>query len=182
MRLAIKLLAAAVALAAAPTVAHAQAPTNDPEAGSPSGTIYEIPLDDGRKDAAPTGTGGGGADGAEGGAASGGGATGGSTIHSENDFGSSSTVPGAEAAPAQGAGPAAMSGTGSRDRSSGREKRAKSTRDDGLTAAQERAAAADVASVAPGPSTSRAALLIGLGIAVAVGLGGAAARLAAGRR
>jgi hypothetical protein len=65
--------------------AGAGAQSNDPEAGSPSGTIYEIPLDDARKDAAPR------HGGSHGGTASGGSA---SPIHSDNGFGSSSTVPG----------------------------------------------------------------------------------------
>ena len=44
------MLLAGVALA---LPASAAAQTEDPDPGSPSGTIYEIPLDDGRSDAAP---------------------------------------------------------------------------------------------------------------------------------
>jgi hypothetical protein len=65
--------------------------SSDPEATSPSGTIYQIPLDTARGEAAPrhapSGDGGGG-----GGSGS---AQGGSNYRSENNFGSSSEVPGA---------------------------------------------------------------------------------------
>src|SRR3954468_21160330 len=104
------LLAAALAL---PRSAPAQ--TGDPAEGSPSGVIYEIPLDNARHDAAPSGrrhgrgsgqgaggagAGGGGGAGRAGGAGGAGGAAGGaggtvSPIRSENGFGSSSAVPGA---------------------------------------------------------------------------------------
>src|SRR4051812_27286763 len=74
--------------------AAAAAQSGDPAEGSPSGVIYEIPLDHARQDAAPTrkanragGSGGGTSTGADGGAAS--------PIRSENGFGSSSKVPGA---------------------------------------------------------------------------------------
>ena len=55
----------------------------DPSAGSPAGVIYQIPLDNARRDAAPVlhvGSQGGSGDP--------------SSIHSENGFGSSSHVPG----------------------------------------------------------------------------------------
>jgi hypothetical protein len=51
-------------------------PSSDPDRGSPSGVIYELPLDTGRQDAAPRTR------------------AGGSPIRSENGFGSSSVVPG----------------------------------------------------------------------------------------
>jgi hypothetical protein len=100
----------------------------DPEAGSPAGVIYQIPLNSARRDAAPVlpvgsqskDTGGGipgsggssGSSGASGGASGGGSshsassdsAEGGGTpsnpssIHSENGFGSSSQVPGLSSA------------------------------------------------------------------------------------
>lgn len=100
--------AAVTVLVLIPAGASAQdseAPASDPEADSPSGTVYELPLDRGRKDAAPrkrprrnaakrpvvgsrrgpaptrTGDGGGGTD---------------SPIRSENNFGSSSQVPGVD--------------------------------------------------------------------------------------
>lgn len=71
----------------------------DPEAGSPSEGVYELPLEKGREDAAP---GSGGTTAPEGGGGSGGseGSGGGgeeespSNYRSENNFGSSSEVPG----------------------------------------------------------------------------------------
>jgi hypothetical protein len=81
------MVAAVAALTSAPATAGA-APT-DPKADSPSGTIYQIPLDLARRDAAPRRGGRGG------GPASGGSADpDGSPIRSENNFGSSSVVPG----------------------------------------------------------------------------------------
>jgi hypothetical protein len=79
----------------------------DPEAGSPSGGVYEVPLDAARDDAAPgsggttapgpggggQGSGGSGDGGSEEGAG-GGGETESSNYRSENNFGSSSEVPG----------------------------------------------------------------------------------------
>ena len=53
--------------------------SSDPAAGSPSGVIYELPIGKGRQDAAPKKAGGG---------------SSGSTFRSENDFGTSSKVPG----------------------------------------------------------------------------------------
>jgi hypothetical protein len=70
----------------------------DPQAGSPAGVIYQIPLDSARNSAAPVLSVGShdGVHGVTGGV--GGGVTGGSgdpsSIHSENGFGSSSKVPG----------------------------------------------------------------------------------------
>jgi hypothetical protein len=89
--------------------------TGDPPTGSPAGAVYELPLERGRAEAAPKGGGGTAAPGAEGGEAGangaaaggdggsgqGGGAAGGenggeegSLYRSENNFGSSSHVPG----------------------------------------------------------------------------------------
>ena len=90
----------------------------DPQAGSPAGVIYQIPLDTGRRDAAPVlhvGSHGSGPGGGSGTGAGNTGASGNSTataeappgggtpsdpssIHSENGFGSSSAVPGVNAA------------------------------------------------------------------------------------
>ncbi len=68
----------------------------DPRANSPAGVIYQIPLDNARRDAAPVLPGG-----SHGGPRSPGGSGGSggpSSIHSENGFGSSSHVPGVSAA------------------------------------------------------------------------------------
>jgi hypothetical protein len=90
-------------MAAAPASSSGQALPSDPEADSPSGVVYELPVDRARKDAAPQPDGvsskGGGAGESSGSApAAGSGAVGGVTagsIRSENNFGTSSEVPGA---------------------------------------------------------------------------------------
>jgi hypothetical protein len=159
--------------------ASAAAQSGDPAQDSPSGVIYEIPLDDARQDAAPgRGSGGGasaGSEGAQGGTVS--------SIHSENGFGSSSTVPGA----ATGAVAKGTSG-GKRDKGRGG-KRAKSGSGAGETSTQPTgrtpAAAAESLgaprSAAVAPSKSRAYLLLLLALAVAAGLG-VAGRYMARRR
>jgi hypothetical protein len=107
----------------------------DPEAGSPSGGVYELPLEAGREDAAPgsggttapeTGGGGGtgqGSGSGEGGgeAAGGEGEEAGSNYRSENNFGSSSQVPGTGAGGAGtgGAAAGAAGGGGSGDGAGG---------------------------------------------------------------
>jgi hypothetical protein len=82
----------------------AYAAPGDPPSGSPAGAVYQLPLEQGRSDAAPKGSGGTGVTGGEGG--TGGGANSsngsgtasageaGSLYRSENNFGSSSHVPG----------------------------------------------------------------------------------------
>ena len=89
--------------------AVAQEPT-DPEAGSPAGVIYEIPIDTARLDAAPRGRGGdagrgrGSRPGTDRGLRS--------PIRSENNFGTSSQIPGAEGSSGDGEGAASGSGGG----------------------------------------------------------------------
>jgi hypothetical protein len=86
-------------LPAAPSIAQT---TNDPSAGSPPGAVYELPVGRGRSDAAPRGDrGNGGANGDGGDAAgsepvspSGDTAAEDSLYRSENNFGTSSKVPG----------------------------------------------------------------------------------------
>lgn len=72
----------------------------DPSVGSPSGSVYVLPLEQGRADAAPKGGG------TEAGGITGGGASqagdSGSLYRSENNFGSSSRVPGLAAVAAVG--------------------------------------------------------------------------------
>jgi len=75
--------------------------SGDPPSGSPAGAVYQLPLEQGRSDAAPKGNGGTGAE-AVGGAGAGAGGSGeasesGSLYRSENNFGSSSRVPGVAA-------------------------------------------------------------------------------------
>ena len=79
MLLAVGLIVGGFLIAAAPAVAQ------DPSTGSPPGTLYRLPVDSGRADAAPR-------DGAGGGSGS---DVPASTFRSENNFGSSAIVPGA---------------------------------------------------------------------------------------
>jgi hypothetical protein len=66
-----------------PAAGAAQQPPSDPEPDSPSGTVYELPFDRGRDDAAPRKRGS--QDDRDR-----------SSIRSENNFGSSTTVPGVD--------------------------------------------------------------------------------------
>ena len=68
------------------------AQSTDPQPGSPPGRVYELPVDTGRKDAAPRG------------GDSGSNNSPSSTFRSENNFGTSAAVPGAAAGAALGAG------------------------------------------------------------------------------
>ena len=101
-------------LMAVPAASGAQGVPSDPKADSPSGVVYEIPAERGRKDAAPRGearqpgqetTDGGSSGGGSSGGGSSGGDSAGSTavggtsetsIRSDNNFGTSSDVPGAD--------------------------------------------------------------------------------------
>jgi hypothetical protein len=197
----------AVALAAALALPRsAPAQTGDPAEGSPSGVIYEIPLDNARHDAAPSGRrhgrgsgqgaggagaagggarGGGGAGaGAAGGAGGAGGGAGGtvSPIRSENGFGSSSAVPGAIAPSAakhraRGHGKATKAAGGTASGGTARGTEASSGSEAGATAEGLRASG----SAAVTPSRSRAYLLLLLALVVAAGLG-IAGRYVARRR
>jgi hypothetical protein len=100
-------------LMAVPAGSAAQGVPSDPEADSPSGVVYEIPVEQARQDAAPkrtrrsdgpSGTAGAGSGGSSGSSGSGGGGTSSgadashtkqTSIRSENNFGTSSKVPGA---------------------------------------------------------------------------------------
>jgi len=80
-----------------PAAAGAQSPAaTDPSPGSPPGTIYRLPVDTGRSDAAPRGNGGDGLPT--------------STFRSENNFGTSSVVPGAPGDGGKGVGAGDASG------------------------------------------------------------------------
>jgi hypothetical protein len=192
-----------VALIAVPAGASAQAQPTDPEANSPSGAVYEIPVERARKDAAPrrassprdgdgapgpTDGDSAGGDSAAGGsnASSGGGSTGGgssagdgTSIRSENNFGTSSQVPGADSG--QGSGGRTTDGD---DTGGG----AGARNDDGPTsgATEEGGGAVeDFAQLAPssaadgtdGPSDGTVFLLLAALVVV-----GAAIGVAAGRR
>jgi hypothetical protein len=158
----------------------ASAQADDPEADSPSGVIYEIPLDNARKDAAPTGPG----DGTAGAGAQGGSA---SPIRSENGFGSSSTVPGAVAGGSTAK--KAPSGTRSDD---DQERTASGTGGDGEGAQRQAGTPGSAAKAAAEsldgarsatvtPSKSRTYMLLALALLVAAGLG-VAGRYVARRR
>jgi cobalamin biosynthesis Mg chelatase CobN len=149
-----------------PATAHGQDPgANDPDADSPSGAIYEIPLDSARKDAAPRPS----PDEA---------APDPSSLHSENGFGSSSTVPGVDERAKRDRGghgrEGRLDGSRSGDASRGEDQAADGRR---ITGSERRPASQ--ASV--GPSSSRSFLLVALAVLVAVGLGVAARRAARGR-
>jgi hypothetical protein len=122
-----------VVLIAMPAGATAQSRPSDPEADSPSGVVYELPVDRARKDAAPrrgSSRQDGGEDtnsgaGSPGGGSSGNGSSGSGTdgtglvagsnetsIRSENNFGTSSQVPGAEARGGRGDGARRGAGSG----------------------------------------------------------------------
>jgi hypothetical protein len=110
------LLCSLLLLAASLHSSTAYAAPGDPPSGSPAGAVYQLPLEQGRSDAAPKGsggtgpgTGGGGKGGSTGAAGAGSAeqAETGSLYRTENNFGSSSRVPGVAAA---GAGAGGLSG------------------------------------------------------------------------
>jgi hypothetical protein len=174
----------------APAAVLAQDPgANDPSAGTPAGTIYQIPLDTARHDAAPRPKGGSSTSG------------GGSPLRSENDFGSSSQVPGAGsgsggtppatataipvATATASAGKSAASGSAKARKQRSSSGSAAAQSQDGSAAGTKAGAGGREALIRPlstgGPSSARVYLLIIIAAAVAVALG-AVARLAARRR
>jgi hypothetical protein len=160
-----------VVLMAMPAGATAQSAPSDPEADSPSGVVYELPVDRARKDAAPkrrSSPGGGGNEsggGSPGGGNGGDGSSGGSggegaaageselSIRSENNFGTSSKVPGTQRA--RGA-----------DRDVTGEEDAGGPIDD-----LGRLAPSSAASASEGPSDGVVFLLLGALVAVGTGIG-----------
>jgi hypothetical protein len=152
--------------------AGAQTPgANDPAPSSPPGVIYEIPLEQGRHDAAPRPPsshrerGGTGTQGSPSGTVQPA-QTPRSSIRSDNGFGSSTTVPGATATPQS----KPRSTSGSRKGNSASTKaRRTATATPTSAADQERRIVANTSSL--GPSTSRAMLVLALAVLVAVGLG-----------
>ena len=167
MRLRPHLIGVAVLAISATGPAPASAQTGDPEAGSPSGVIYEIPLDNARRDAAPTRSGG--AKGGSGGGTtttSGGGLT--SPIRSENGFGSSATVPGVVKATTAKAAKAAKRGEKA---GKGASKGGKAAEAPVMTSPAESLGPPQAASLSATPSKSRAYLLLALALAVAAGIG-----------
>ena len=150
---------------------------SDPEADTPSGTVYQLPLDSARRDAAPrTGGGRGGNGGAAGTDANAGsdadansnGApsseAGDSPIRSENNFGSSSSVPGVDGGSAGPGGRA--NGDGQADAEGG----------NGAGSGAESAGFAPASSGVDesGPSRGLVLALVGVIVLVGAGLGIAA--------
>jgi cobalamin biosynthesis Mg chelatase CobN len=166
--------------AIAPVAAQAAGLPSDPDAGSPSGTVYELPLDSARRDAAPRPS-----QGREGRSQTGsrdGDASGDSPIRSENNFGSSADVPGVD-------GSGTADGSAGGGSSSGDADGGSSSSDEASAGAADRAsagggaAASGVAGAAAtntedgsGPSTALVVMLLALIVLVGVGLGTAAAR------
>lgn len=105
----------------------------DPPSGSPAGAVYELPLQGGREDAAPklpAGAGGGG--GGAGGGTGGGGSEATSLYRTENNFGSSSRVPGLAAA---GAAAGSLAGVGDGDEDGGSNAGGRGTADGAIAGA-----------------------------------------------
>ena len=172
-------LAIAIAYPASPALAQDPEVHTDPDRGSPAGTLYEIPLERGRGDAAPL-SGGAGTPSAPPAVAPA------SPIRSENGFGSSSQVPGTSpgegGASASGTSGGGSGGDGAAAGEGGSsERRGSSTGETGRAGAGGDARAESVALAASTVTVSRSLLLLGLGAAVALMLG-LAARWASARR
>ena len=169
---------------AMPAGAPAQSLPSDPEADSPSGVVYELPVDRARKDAAPkrrSSPGGGGSE-SDGGSTGGGSGDGGSSgdgaaageselsIRSENNFGTSSNVPGADRA-------------GADRRGERRDRRAADVPGEedagGPIGDLGRLAPSSATSGPEGPSDGVVFLLLGALVAVGTGIGVVAGRRAA---
>lgn len=161
-------------LMAAPAGSAAQGVPSDPEGDSPAGVVYEIPAERARKDAAPRGaapqsendsgqSGGGqpGSGGSGGGSDDGSSAVGGASdtsIRSDNNFGTSSNVPGAGENGAGGSG------------------------DEGSVGDVASKAAASTAASADGPSDGIVFPLLAIVIVAGAGIGIVAGRRALGGR
>ena len=132
----------------------ALAQSTDPQPGSPPGRVYELPVDTGRKDAAPRG-GDKGSDPAS------------STFRSENNFGTSGSVPG------DGGGSGGTGGSGSGGSSGGSDDAGGSGNDEGgATSGLEQTASFDTGD----PSTGG-----GYALLIVVALGGVLLGVAAAR-
>ena len=166
-----------LALAPSGAAAQSHAAPSDPEANSPSGAVYELPLDRARKDAAPRRGGGGNRSNGQG--SGGDPARSDTSIRSENNFGSSSQVPGVSSGEGDDDGSGAGSGAGGSNGSGGSGS-GRSGSEDPLakSRAEELASRATGSAVAPGgPSNGVVIPLVAALLAV-----GAAIGLVAGRR
>lgn len=154
-------------LAASLHAPTAYSAVGDPPTGSPAGAVYELPLERGRSDGAPTlGGGGSGGDGTLGGGQPGE-AT--SLYRSENNFGSSSRVPGIAAAGAAGVAAAGAGAGGVADSSPG--VAGESGGDDGGSAGAAGALARGEIADAGNTSTAAAAVLLGAIALLAAAIG-----------
>jgi hypothetical protein len=162
---------------ALPSTSAAQGVPSDPEADSPSGVVYEIPVERGRKDAAPRrgttqsqddGAGGGSSGGDQSGGSGAVGGTSETSIRSENHFGTSSEVPGV---PADGRAP-------SKDRTTD----ANRNGDDTSVADVARAAAGSTATSTEGPSEGVVFPLVAALLAAGLVIGVVARRRSLGGR
>lgn len=107
------LLGSLLLLAASLHPPTAYSAPGDPPTGSPAGAVYQLPLEQGRSDAAPKGNGGTGAQAGGKPSDSGDGEAGESSslYRSENNFGSSSQIPGVARAGTNGDGAGNVAGT-----------------------------------------------------------------------
>jgi len=137
--------------------ANGQPPASDPNIDSPSGTVYQLPLDTARRDAAPTGAGD---------------RSNGSAIRSENNFGSSAVVPGT--------GPPATAdqGAGSAQSDKGGPPVQRDGRSSGGTndPAASSGVPATLADDSSGPSPTVAIALLVAVVLIGAGIGGGSAR------
>jgi hypothetical protein len=150
---------------AVPAGSAAQGLPSDPEADSPSGVVYELPVERARQDAAPR-------DGTPQSKDGGGGAPNGTTntsIRSENNFGTSSEVPGA--APNGGRGSGAERGGEGAQKDAGR-----SVGDVARSTARTTAASTE------GPSDGVVFPLVAVLLAVGVAIGMVGGRRSQGGR
>jgi len=179
-----KLAVLVAALIAAPAqVASAQAPPTDPDAATPAGSIYQLPLDQARVDAAPKRNAAGATSpGTRASSGSGGSQTGAnqaSALRSENGFGSSSVVPGAEPrdrTAGSGAGPSREARSAKASSGSAVGGASDATARDGGVPVTGSSAPDTKASAAP--SSTRVYLLLALVLAVGIA-GGMATRVRA---
>lgn len=170
-----------LALTTSPSAAQSGVNITDPEAGSPSGAMYQIPTESGRGDAAPTGSAGGRGGGGGGPEASPTGTGGRAPVHAQDGgFGTSPTVPGATAVTRE----ANTPDRGDRGRSRGEDRPggARKSGAPGSQAATDRLPAfgqvARTGGSTDGGSSGRSLILLALAAVVAAGLGLAARRSA----
>jgi hypothetical protein len=169
-------IAALLLLPVGASAQGSQSPASDPEADSPSGVVYELPLEKGRKDAAPRNSARRKATEERGGSVRSGGSNS-SPIRSENRFGSSSQVPGVDDDRADAGGAAGGSGGDGDGRAGGGSGSRDSVGDQGTAAAAVGTAGIDpAASSSEGPSWGLVVPLLALLLLLGVTAGALAGR------